>query len=449
MIADFGGKDTAVKVSGLTQWDRGQTLEIHGLEAEGEVEVHFTAAGRDAIIQIGKKEEGVIEVDIPNSLLEQPKDIIGYIYLNNGKSGKTIREVKIGVEARERPVLWEGEENEGWMRAAIEEVKESAERVEAAAEELKKGIEDKVDKIDGKGLSKNDYTDEEKEKLGGIQEGAEKNQKAFSYVNVGNMALLAATGQVSTLILKPGENIEFEADPTLNTIRITAKGQSYEEMKGATEEEEGAKGLVPAAEAGQEDYFLCGGGTFKRPISKLLADVEEDGIFLSIGSGKEEIGILVGYADGQSGGFMSGEQAKKLAELPTNAELEETYEKKEIAPPIVQEDNVIIEGHIKEELIYTLRKNVNNFDYIEVFGINTAAEGAGAVWNRKIRVEDVMEKEVAICNGNYATMSRLVFSITGNGGLLTISENTCMDIPTGYGLDGAKEEIVKIVGIKE
>ena len=33
----------------------------------------------------------------------------------------------------------------------------------------------KVDKVEGKGLSANDYTDEEKEKLGGVEAGANKN----------------------------------------------------------------------------------------------------------------------------------------------------------------------------------------------------------------------------------------------------------------------------------
>lgn len=408
MIADFGGKDTAVKVSGLTQWDRGQTLEIHGLEAEGEVEVHFTAAGRDAIIQIGRKEEGVIEVDIPNSLLEQPRDIIGYIYVNDGKSGKTIREVKIGVEARERPVLWEGEENEGWIREAIEGVKESAQRVEEAEEKIKNAIENKVDKVEGKGLSENDYTDEDKGKLDKIEEGSQKNQKAFSYVSVANSAILSATGETSTLIIKPGENVELEGDPDLNILTIKAKDTA---------------------------------------INRIDAEETEMGFAISITSGEKAYMVLVGYANEENGGFMSGAQAKKLEDLPTNEELEETYQKNNGA--IEAEDNTIIEGNLKKELIYTLRKNVNGFEYIEVFGINTAASDVGAVWNRKIRVEDVTEKEVAICNGNLATMSRLVFSITGNGNLLTISENTCMDITTGYGLDEAKEEIVKIVGVKE
>lgn len=36
-------------------------------------------------------------------------------------------------------------------------------------------IDTKVDKVDGMGLSSNDYTDEEKTKLANIQEGAEAN----------------------------------------------------------------------------------------------------------------------------------------------------------------------------------------------------------------------------------------------------------------------------------
>jgi len=40
---------------------------------------------------------------------------------------------------------------------------------------LKEALDDKQDAEDGKGLSTNDYTNEEKEKLAGIEEGAQKN----------------------------------------------------------------------------------------------------------------------------------------------------------------------------------------------------------------------------------------------------------------------------------
>ena len=42
----------------------------------------------------------------------------------------------------------------------------------------------KVDKIEGKGLSSNDYTTTEKTKLSGIATGAEVNQNSFSTIKI-------------------------------------------------------------------------------------------------------------------------------------------------------------------------------------------------------------------------------------------------------------------------
>jgi len=62
----------------------------------------------------------------------------------------------------------------------------------------------KVDKVAGKGLSTEDYTTAEKNKLAGIAAGAEVNQNAFSKVKVGNT--------------------EVEADSKTDTLEIAASG---------------------------------------------------------------------------------------------------------------------------------------------------------------------------------------------------------------------------------
>jgi hypothetical protein len=48
-------------------------------------------------------------------------------------------------------------------------------RIEGNTEYLKEQVDNKVDKVSGKGLSTNDYTDAEKNKLAGIEAGAQKN----------------------------------------------------------------------------------------------------------------------------------------------------------------------------------------------------------------------------------------------------------------------------------
>ena len=78
----------------------------------------------------------------------------------------------------------------------------------------------KVDKVTGKGLSANDYTDEDKTKLAGIAAGAEVNQNAFSNVKV-DATTVAADGKTDTLELEGGTGITLTPDATNKKVTIT------------------------------------------------------------------------------------------------------------------------------------------------------------------------------------------------------------------------------------
>ena len=55
--------DTCLEVKGLTQWDRGQKLEITGLDLPSAVEIHFaTQDGEEAKVMVGKTVDGVTRV---------------------------------------------------------------------------------------------------------------------------------------------------------------------------------------------------------------------------------------------------------------------------------------------------------------------------------------------------------------------------------------------------
>lgn len=79
----------------------------------------------------------------------------------------------------------------------------------------------KVDKETGKGLSTNDYTTTEKNKLSGIATGAEVNQNAFSNIAVGSTTI-AADSKTDTLTLTAGSNITLTPNATSDTITIAA-----------------------------------------------------------------------------------------------------------------------------------------------------------------------------------------------------------------------------------
>lgn len=84
----------------------------------------------------------------------------------------------------------------------------------------------KVDAVSGKGLSTNDYTTTEKNKLAGIASGAEVNQNAFSNVAVGSTTI-AADGKTDTLTLEAGDNVTLTPDATNDKVTIAATDTVY------------------------------------------------------------------------------------------------------------------------------------------------------------------------------------------------------------------------------
>ena len=91
----------------------------------------------------------------------------------------------------------------------------------AVATQISNAIANKVDKVDGKGLSTNDYTTAEKNKLSGIASGAEVNQNAFSNIVVGTTTV-TADSKTDTLTFVAGKNVTITPDATNDKITIAA-----------------------------------------------------------------------------------------------------------------------------------------------------------------------------------------------------------------------------------
>ena len=92
--------------------------------------------------------------------------------------------------------------------------------------QINNAIANKVDKVTGKGLSTNDYTTDEKNKLSGISAGAEVNQNAFSNVIVGSTTI-TADAKTDSLTLVAGSNITLTPDATNDKITIAATDTVY------------------------------------------------------------------------------------------------------------------------------------------------------------------------------------------------------------------------------
>lgn len=84
----------------------------------------------------------------------------------------------------------------------------------------------KVDKVDGKGLSTNDYTTTEKNKLASIADNAEVNQNAFSNIIVGSTTI-SADSKTDALTMIAGDNVTISADADNDKITISAVDTIY------------------------------------------------------------------------------------------------------------------------------------------------------------------------------------------------------------------------------
>nr|DAJ92747.1 MAG TPA: hypothetical protein [Caudoviricetes sp.] len=159
ITAVFTDNSDYARATGLWQWDYGQRLRIEGLKLPTAVEIHFalTEQSGDAITRVGTTKDGVTEVVIPDSLLENQAagatyEIYAWIYLADKTSGKTIKRISVQVKRRPKPEEHDTPEDAELFREAIEAVNASADRAETAregAEAAQKAAEEAAGKIEG------------------------------------------------------------------------------------------------------------------------------------------------------------------------------------------------------------------------------------------------------------------------------------------------------------
>ena len=138
---------------------------------------------------------------------------------------------------------------------------------------LQTNLGNKVDKVTGKGLSTNDYTTTEKNKLAGIE------------ANANNYTLPKASGTVLGGI-KIGNNLKIDGN---GVVSATDTNTTYTTMKGATSSTAGTSGLVPAPQQGQQNSFLKGDGTWGTVESATYGEATQDQSGLMSASDKTKL----------------------------------------------------------------------------------------------------------------------------------------------------------------
>lgn len=110
VTAVFQDDEQYCRVRNVWQYDHGQILRIQGLTLPAAVEIHFslTDAGGESTTRVGITKDGVTDVIIPDSLLEndgvtENYNIYAFIYLTDTGSGETEYKITISVKSRPKP----------------------------------------------------------------------------------------------------------------------------------------------------------------------------------------------------------------------------------------------------------------------------------------------------------------------------------------------------------
>lgn len=190
----------------------------------------------------------------------------------------------------------------------------------------------KVDKVEGKGLSTNDYTTADKNKLNGIKPGAEVNQNAFATVavKVGTTTTnVAADTKTDTVTFIQGDNVTLTPDATNDTITIAAKDTTYPVVSTTTngimskDDKNKLNGIATGAEVNQNAFSNVKVGQTTIASGAKTATLElaaGSNVTLSADTTNKKVTIAAhdttyGKATSSANGLMSKEDKAKLDQI--------------------------------------------------------------------------------------------------------------------------------------
>ena len=141
IVAFKPGEKEISKYEELDQYDYGQILRIQGLNLPQAVEIHFALqkTGGTSKTRIGITKDGVTDVPIPDSMLENGNteddySIYAFIYITDETSGQTEYRITLRAKARPKPEVPGGGDNPDIFHEVMETVRKA---MEAATESEK------------------------------------------------------------------------------------------------------------------------------------------------------------------------------------------------------------------------------------------------------------------------------------------------------------------------
>lgn len=233
ITAIFNPDSSMANAYGLWQWDYGQILRIQGLHLPSAVEIHFflQETGGTAVMRVGVTKDGVTDVVIPDSMLQNDGttsdyDIFAFIYLTDATSGQTEYKIKLKVKSRPEPEAPGGGEDPDIFRDAVQKVKESADKAaesERQAEGWAHGRKDLPERVQDNAKY---YAGQAADTAAGIPGRVEEAKKEIDkYVQGKEEQLKGDTGNVYFAAFKVvNGRLKMYSDPEIDKVRFIRIG---------------------------------------------------------------------------------------------------------------------------------------------------------------------------------------------------------------------------------
>lgn len=234
IFAKFEAGSRKCNVYGAWQYDYGQVLRIQDLGLQAAVEIHFSLdeKGGTSVSRIGTTKDGVTDVQIPDSMLEngdttQNYCIYAFLYLADQNSGNTEYEIAINVKSRPRPEIPGSPEEPELFREAIAAVNEAADRAEDAGILAKSWATGETGTREGENADNAKYYAKKAEDAAAGIPGAVEVGKIEidNYVQKKESELKGDTGNVFFAAFKvKNSRLKMYSDPKVDKVCFNRKG---------------------------------------------------------------------------------------------------------------------------------------------------------------------------------------------------------------------------------
>lgn len=266
--AVFEPGSTTANAYGLWQWDYGQVLRIQGLHLPSMVAIHFSLqeTGGTALNRVGVTKDGVTDVIIPDSMLENDGatrnyNMFAFIYLTDDTSGQTEYKIKLQVKSRPKPEVFGGGENPNIFHEAVQAVKKSADKAaesEKQAEGWAHGREDLPERAQDNAKYYSDQTAADAKKTGTDRKEVERLVESVSgideqVVKVENLTKQAQTSATNAALSEQAAKTAETNAQNAQAGAETAEGNAeLAERKAKASEQAVEKAKQLVTQMGQE-----------------------------------------------------------------------------------------------------------------------------------------------------------------------------------------------------